>query len=117
MILNEKAKDDFEKWVKNQNDLAIGVQIPNTIGGVVFHLNSNPEILPKRILNNLIIEWFDSVGIYINCKRIFHSDCLFESQIVIDTNKKFGGEDLGMFETRQEATAEAIKKANEIYNN
>jgi len=66
MLLTDKAKEDFIKWSKKQIDLQIGVQIPNTMGGTIFHLNSNIEILPKRILNFLIIEWFDSVDIAIH---------------------------------------------------
>ena len=66
------------------------------------------EDLGENFQNCLIIEWFDSVGIYIT------SDYL-------ELNKGFFSEILNEnFEivkpTRQEALTEAIKKANEIYN-
>lgn len=107
MILTDKAKNDFTNWCKNQTDLALGIQIPNAIGGFIFHLNSNPEILPKRILNNLIVDFFDYVNI----------------PIVIYTNWKtdeFGSQikhyDFCYFKTRNEAIEKAILKANELYN-
>lgn len=107
MILTEKAKKDFINWCKNQNDLALGIQIPNTIGGVIFYLNSNPEILPKRILNNLIIDFFDYVNIPITIYTNWNTD-EFGSQI-----KHY---DFRYFKTRTEAIEKAIEKCNKIYN-
>jgi hypothetical protein len=106
MLLTDKAKEDFIKWSKKQIDLQIGVKIPNTMGGTIFHLNSNIEILPKRILNFLIIEWFDSVDIAIHTYDL--------------KNKNFGSSirhyDFCDYKTRKDAVEAAILKANELYN-
>lgn len=117
MILTDKAKNDFIIWSKNQKDLLIGVQIPNTIGGTVLHLNSNIEILPKRILNHLIIEWFDSVGVTVDVMPILNNPLKFmPNTFWLEKEFSMTDEEVEYFESRQEATLEAIKKANEIYN-
>jgi len=107
MLLTNKAKEDFIKWSKKQTDLQIGIQIPNTMGGTIFYLNSNIEILPKRILNNLIVDFFDSVNIPITLYTNWNTD-EFGSQI-----KHY---DFCYFKTRTEALEKAIQKCNEIYN-
>lgn len=111
MGLTGKAKEDFEKWCKSQKDLSLGIQIPNTIGGVILHLGTNAEILPKRILNALIIDFFDSVGIYIDT---WHYDgfCWQIDCYLLDESPKYNE----ALKSRQEAKTEAIKKANKIYN-
>ena len=99
MILNGKAKEEFFNWLDNQG--VNGIDISNW-EFEKFHSLSNVS------KNSLIIEWFDSVGIYIT------SD-------YFELNKGFYSEILNSdFEiikpTRPEALIEAIKKANEIYN-
>ena len=89
-ILTGKAKEDFIK-----------TKIGNEI-------NLFESMLPIY-KNALIIEWFDSVGIYITSDYLelnkgFYSEILNENFEIIKP-------------TRQEALTEAIKKANEIYNN
>ena len=89
MILKGKAKEEFIK-----------AKIGNEI-------NLFESMLPIY-KNALIIEWFDSVGIYITSDYLelnkgFFSEILNENFEIIKP-------------TRQEALTEAIKKANEIYN-
>ena len=99
MILNGKAKEEFFNWLDNQG--VNGIDISNW-EFEKFHLLSNVS------QNSLIIEWFDSVGIYITSdyfelNKGFYSEILNENFEIVKP-------------TRQEALAEAIKKANEIYN-
>ena len=101
MILTGKAKEEFFNWLDNQG--VNGIDISNW-EFEKFHLLSNVS------QNALIIEWFDSVGIYINVELDYLHIVWFPS---IDNNWAF--EEIE-FKTRQEATEEAIKKANEIYN-
>ena len=62
--------------------------------------------------NALIIEWFDSVGIYINIENLYYQSWwYYKVKQCPDTY-----EQVIMQNTRQETTEEAIKKANEIYN-
>ena len=100
MILNGKAKEEFFNWLDNQG--VNGIDISNW-EFEKFHLLSNVS------KNSLIIEWFDSVGIiitsdYFELNKGFYSEILESNFEIIKP-------------TRQEALAEAIKKANEIYNN
>ena len=68
------------------------------------------------------IEWFDSVGIYINIEPyigggdvVFYFSVINRSADFTDEHYSSVNDDI-YFGTRQEALAEAIKKANEIYN-
>ena len=91
MILTGKAKEDFSKFYIDNN----------------FDLNINFKNLPKIYQNALIVEFFDSVGIYINVELDYLHLVWFPT---INNNWTFEEVE---FKTRQEA----IKKANEIYNN
>ena len=101
MILTGKAKKDFSKfYIDNNYDLTI-----------------NFKNLPEIYQNTLIIEWFDSVGIYISINYVDFYDELrnntgFETYV---TNKGLSVK-FRSVSSRQEATLQAIKKANEIYN-
>ena len=99
MILTGKAKEEFFNWLDNQG--VNGINISNW-EFEKFHLLSNVS------QNSLIIEWFDSVGIYIT-SDYFELNKGFYSEI-LDSNFAI------VKPTRQEALTEAIKKANEIYN-
>ena len=94
-IITNKAKEEFLKEYYKES----------------FKNNWNLEeleyifnILPQTCQNALIIEWFDSIGIYINISVTYGFNWYIN---------ELGGED---YNNRQEATKQAIIKANEIYN-
>ena len=91
MILTGKAKEDFLN--------------SKVIGGNIKHF----DMMMPLYQNALIIEWFDSVGYII---IIGHNSLIKKFYYCIE--KIFY--DCGTQSTRQEATIEAIKKANELYN-
>ena len=93
MILTDKAKEDFKEWVFEN-----------------YYFQDLNVLYPLHLVDTLIIEWFDSIGIYIGVYPNNMSSYLsFEMSI----NDDWIGEEL----TRQEATQEAIIKANDLYNN
>ena len=107
MLLTDKALRDCNKWLteyyfRNRED---------------YHKFSNEIILRKHYRktevekNALIIEWLDSVNIKIS---ITYSKTLkgFGFLLYSEYCKVNSGA-----HTRQEATQQAILKANEIYNN
>ena len=106
MILTGKAKEDFENYVLNENlrhDSEVLISIYNQETLFIDYKD-----VKKTLLNALIIEWFDSVGIYITSdyfelNKGFYSEILNENFAIVKP-------------TRQEALTEAIKKANEYYN-
>ena len=109
MILTGKTKEEFFNWLDNQG--VNGIDISNW-EFEKFQLLSNVS------QNSLIIEWFDSVGIYISINYVDFYDELrnntgFETYV---TNKGLSVK-FRSVSSRQEATLQAIKKANEIYNN
>lgn len=110
MILIGKAKEDFEKWLNKEMYY---------LGRHNFEdRDNNIEDLSDNFQNALIIEWFDSIGIYIiispsdNPKNWFYT--ILGEDILSPFYKMY--QSLDDFENRQEALTEAIKKANEIYN-
>lgn len=103
MILTDKAKIEFEKWLFKEYDL--------------YYYNIISEII---WLNALIIEWFDSVGIYISIEVYGTPDfkIQYESNVSTKTDDWYlQGMLSEIYSTRQEATIKAIEKANEIFNN
>ena len=104
MILNGKAKHDFLNWItKGMSSFAHDMEIE--------FFNQKSEIEK----NAIIIEWFDSMGIYINVGGVL-MDCLSDFSFDIQTNNTLNGIDNSGFNSRSEATKKAILKANEIYN-
>lgn len=93
MILTDKTLKDFTFWLYNEHAMKI----------------FNIEFMKPLLFNTLIIEFFDSVGIIIN---ITYSMGVFNYNIL----GKYPFYRADLFKTRQEATEEAIEKANEIYN-
>lgn len=95
MILTGKAKEDFINW-KNKN--------------YENEYYCTFSSMPKQSQNALIIEWFDSVGIYISI--LTQENDRKERRFTSDINEQ----EFISCKTRQQATEESIKKANEIYN-
>lgn len=94
MILTGKTKADFlkeNKWVEE----------------LLFH-----EV-DEIYINALIIDWFDSVGIYVFIERAMYLEVPnFIYRIETEDNLHEGYRE----SKRKEATQQAIIKANEIYN-
>jgi hypothetical protein len=98
-ILTGKCKRTFLKWLKIRVNSKL-----HEIDNIEFWFNLQDESFKIT----LIIEWFDSVGIYIT-SDYFELNNGFYSEI-LDSNFEI------IKPTRQEAIKEAIKEANEIYN-
>ena len=82
-----------------------------------WKVNNKNEVLDFKYLsttsqNALIIEFFDSVGIYIN---VFYK-YIWRVEIRDSQSSLLSTLDYAVFDTRQEATIQAITKANDIYN-
>lgn len=108
MILTGKAKEDFYYYVFNN----IKEQLFGDLQDVYDYIYS----LPISCNHALIIEWFDSVGIYI---IVDYSHHVYLTSSVEDINLQFDKRLLfyeNGYNTRQEATKQAILKCNTIYN-
>lgn len=96
MDLTDKAREDFLNWYE------------------VSDYGSSIDRINITFKNALIIEWFDSIGIYIitnySCGDFDYEvkDYTSQNSCKIHFNSNF--------ESRQEATKQAIIKANKIYN-
>ena len=120
MILTGKTKEDFENYVLNKelgHDSEVLISVYNQESLFINYNN-----VKETLLNALIIEWFDSVGIYINTTYEEYEDIQVKNlPVKIKTwsvwIKWINELLLEGFSSRQEALTEAIKKANEIYNN
>ena len=111
MILTGKAKEDFENYVLNKNlghDSEVLISVYNQETLFIDYKD-----VKKTLLNALIIEWFDSVGICID------RDCINMEMVITDfrdINKEQTIIDCEHEAPFQYWWGEAIKKANEIYN-
>lgn len=92
MILTGKSRIDYSKWFVDERE---------THGTWSCH--------------HLIIEYFDSVGIYIQVGAISISG-VAEFDYIIQQDNEINGMNGHIFDTRKQATQEAIKQANTIYN-
>ena len=99
MTLTNKTLEHFLEWKVNNKNLS-------TIEVLDF------KYLSTTSQNALIIEFFDSVGIYIN---VFYK-YIWRVEIRDSQSSLLSTLDYAVFDTRQEATIQAITKANDIYN-
>ena len=110
-ILTGKAKEDFENYVLNKelgHDSEVLISVYNQ---ETLFINYNN--VKETLLNALIIEWFDSVGICID------RDCINIEMVITDfrgIKEEQTIIDCGLEEPFPEWWKKAIKKANEIYN-
>ena len=101
-MLTGKAKEDFEKWLDNQDSFLDihcdynGTFLPNNIN----HFNE----LPFSMQYGVYVDFFDSVNISIKCGDVTFEIYMPESDIN------------GIATERAEARTKAIEKACEIYN-
>ena len=112
MILIGKAKEDFESWLYSNDVLIKDGIYDDTYLIEVF------DELPLNLQYASIIEWFDSVGVYVNTTYEEYEDIQVKNfPVKIKTWSAWINELLlEGFNSRQDALTEAIKKANEIYN-
>lgn len=104
MELTGLAKEEFRKHMKLQG-LSLGLQ--------------------EKFMNTEIIEWLDTIGMYISIdphlgggNPVFYPSVEFRDDEFIDAFEYPTWDDGSQYYTpsRQEATTAAITKANEIYN-
>ena len=111
-ILIGKAREDFENYVLNKelgHDSEVLISVYNQESLFINYNN-----VKETLLNALIIEWFDSVGICID------RDCINMEMVITDfrdVKKEQTIIDCGLEEPFQYWWKKAIKKANKIYNN
>lgn len=74
--------------------------------------NFKPESISQTCVNAITVEWFDSVGIFIDIKSKFG---ISKNKQIFSFSVK-GSSSGFKYLSRQEATKEAIIKANNIYN-
>lgn len=103
--MNGKAKEAFEKWFEKEYRTFTTSYAENV----------------DKINNHIIVEWLDSVGIYISTSRIQNDPAhfFFGKWIFVISNEKGVTRDYinqNFCDSRQEATEAAIKKAVEIFN-
>ena len=104
MILNGKARIEFKKWLENRYNL---------------HFTEWSDF-NTTCRNALIIEWFDSVGIYIGIEFYGSPEVEIKYESIVLTKGYdwyLQNQFSKIYLTRQEATEKAIIKANKLYNN
>lgn len=112
MKITGKAKEDFERWylakLRNRDDI-VGRYFDNSLLNYFWSAGDT-------MIQAFIVEWLDSVGIYIEVGAIC-IDGHAQYDYNIQENNTLNGMNGHTFSTRHEATQQAINKAIEIYNN
>jgi len=108
--MNEKAKTDFLEWYWEMyiNPLPMTICKKNNLSDFF-------ETVMPIFQNALIIEWLDSVEIYIEIGGADYRGIEFWYNI--QERKTINGNNGEYFSTRQEATEKAIETAVNTYNN
>jgi hypothetical protein len=109
-MLQGKAKEEFEKWILNNpqgHDSQRMIKIYNQKDLFISYVG-----IGKTLLNALIIEWFDSVGWYINFKSKFGQRK--QKEVFMFYIKNYKSDFL--YTSRAEVQREAIIKTNELIN-
>jgi len=99
MKLTEKCKEDFVEWYNEQDELPVMY----SSFGVCWNE------APNSMQYGVYVDFFDSVGIRLEC--IYDSYSSNEWYVGINCISQKGS-----FKLRTDARTEAITKANEIYN-
>lgn len=124
-ILYGKAFDEFMKYYDSLpiHDTTFDATTFHPKNPMLYHLNISSKDLDERTLLNLIVDWFDSVGIFIHPKRRNDSlkDYIFDEWYVIVTNIQGMHinnfiHDRSKIDDRYEITKVGIKRACEYYN-
>jgi len=114
-MLTDRARIDFEVFLKANYDHML-YRFENNKTHLYDLLLADHIKKTDILLNAVIVEWFDSVGIYIDTKFIDFEEGWF----CVTVNGKYVDSENGMpinhFSTRQEAIKSAIEKANNLYN-
>ena len=105
--LTGKVREAFKKWFDEYS------QKHHQKEWLDNDLYLDEVYLPDELMNALIIEWLDSVGIYVSVEPSIpigweKPDC-FIFRVCTDTNRL-------KFPTRQQATERAIERAVELFN-
>lgn len=109
-MLYGKGKLAFEKWLKKQP-----ICYFNKYNKTIIIHNREWYNLDERFINALIIEWLDSVGIYIEIGGADYRGVEFWYNI--QQKNTINGHNGECFNNRTEATTKAIEKAVETFNN
>lgn len=102
MSLTEQCRKDFETWYYD-NDLVLTI-----VGKVDWFWT-----LPNSMRFGTMVDFFESVGIYIEILVYAHDDYVFQ---ILSKDRGVLAMDKETLNTRKMARIYAIAKANEIYN-
>lgn len=103
--LTGKAKESFERWFDDYS------QKHHQKEWLDNDLYLDEVYLPDEVLNALIIEWLDSVGIYVEVGYLVDYKEWYRKVSTTTGSCYIRG-----WYTRKQATEKAIEKAIEIYN-
>lgn len=121
-LLTEKCKDAFEKWYSAlyTKNLKILLDFKKPLSESLLNDDvrygnkclSDFMKLPFSMQYSVYVDFFDNVGIYLGSEPLYDMSGTF--RMTINESNSIQGIQCS---TRQKARTEAIKKANEIFNN
>lgn len=116
MQLTGKAETDFRSWLDNNRGSVGFIQMEPSNVNVEF------DDLDYDLEDRIILDWLDSVGLYINISPFYDRSGKyvrgFEAELLVEsTGDVFEITNAGdVFEDRYTAIRDSILKADETYN-
>jgi len=111
-MLTDKAKKDFEKWLKTQPDFRLN----NHTKAIIFKGCLSFDCFPEFFKETMFLIWFESIGFHIGRDSVqswWIENSTYKQQQAEANDETFSNYD---FFENIESQSEAIKKANELYN-
>ena len=113
MILTRKAKKDFELYLSQKYGKFETTTFQECASAPQYPIFLDEINLPEEIENALIIEFFDSVGFYIEIILIHGDEKAFTFEFSYKDYFNYCDKE---FYSRREALSRAIVNVNEVYN-
>jgi hypothetical protein len=118
MELTGKCKEDFEKWLKENNKDLLKLSDPSIYFSEIFSMSALFKYLTESMQYGVLEDFFSSVGIDVNIirtstsKKIRYTYEIYKQEKIL--HPKFSVYDVRNY--KPEARDAAIEKANELYN-
>lgn len=111
MILTGKCKEKFEKWYF-ENHCSSNIKFEDLLPYHIYDVFGWLYKQSLTIQNALIIEFFDSIGVYIE----IHYSSFLGNRFICIVNTNENHKVTSFQNNRHQAIKKAIKKANDLYN-
>jgi hypothetical protein len=110
MKLTGKCKEDFEKWLKENNKDLLKLSDPSIYFSEIFSMSALFKYLTESMQYGVLEDFFDNAGIGICVTPVFPTK-KYGWSFSVELEASYSN-----YLSRNRARTAAIEKANELYN-